>query len=195
MAKKSTIRAYKYKSLEIIDHCIDIIENDRLYCAPFTTLNDPNEGQYYYLEDEERAEAITQRVDNIMGEKGKFRICSLSKSKCNQSMLSSYADEHRGCIIEVELRYSSNVFDVQYVSKLPEVDVLQGKQKEIARSILRKKLSDFKHENEIRVLAEQEFFSLHSKVVSVAFGSRATEENISQISDICDRRSIAYHTL
>ena len=37
---------FKFKSLGTLDHVLDILLNDRLYCAPYSNLNDPFEGQF-----------------------------------------------------------------------------------------------------------------------------------------------------
>ena len=156
--KQSPIRVYKYKSLEQIDHCLDIINERRLYCAQWKDLNDPMEGQFIVLKKKDYEEATEQRVQQILSEKPKFRICALSLNPSNQAMLSHYADNHKGVIFEIELTPSSNIFHVKYVKEYPEFDVLKGKIKDIAIKIFTFKHQDWEYEKEIRIITQKEYF-------------------------------------
>ena len=192
---KSRIIAFKYKGLSNLEHCIDIVQNNRLYCAPFTELNDPMEGKYRIAEDEEYEETIEQRVEGILGEKAKFRICALSKISGHQAMLAHYAEKHTGVIFEIELFESSNVYDVEYVKELPVVDVLKGKQKDIARNIFRYKLKDWEYEKEVRVISEDSFFGIPSNVKSITFATNADPDQAEPLVEACNKKRISIQYL
>ena len=88
---------YKYKSLDHFEFFMDLLIKKRLYGATFSELNDPMEGFFI-------SENFSETEWEAMREaKKKVRICSLSKTYDNALMWAHYADEHKGCCIEVEI--------------------------------------------------------------------------------------------
>ncbi|MEO1656142.1 MAG: hypothetical protein AAFR65_00345 [Pseudomonadota bacterium] len=186
---------YKYKSIENIQHCVDIVKNNKLYCSPVSNLNDPKEGNFNHLIDPERDEAIRERTEAIIGEQSQFRVCALSKLASNMAMLAHYAGNHSGVIFEVKLNDSPNIFDVKYVKSTPTIDVLRGKKRDIARLLLTYKMEDWSHEQEVRIISENNFFGLPRNVESVTFGSMADENKVKPIIAACKKKNIPYRYL
>ncbi len=97
------MKLYKYKSLVNLWHMLDVIVNQRLYCAHWKELNDPLEGRYeiYLGEKSDRLESImASRIENA---KDTYRVASLSADPTNFLMWSHYADGHKGVAIEIEI--------------------------------------------------------------------------------------------
>ncbi|MGD9874527.1 MAG: hypothetical protein AB7T27_09695 [Kiritimatiellia bacterium] len=56
------MKAYKFKSAAQIPHALDIILNNRLYCADWSSLNDPMEGVFSYSYKETKEEDVRERI-------------------------------------------------------------------------------------------------------------------------------------
>ena len=86
---------YKYRSLDNFKNFIDIILRNRLYAAKYKDLNDPMEGQYYYMAGE-----LDRNIhDRLVDEKRELRLCSLSRVSNNELMWSHYTNGQRGVAI------------------------------------------------------------------------------------------------
>lgn len=142
--KEEKITLYKYKSLKQFEYFLDIITQNKLYGATFKELNDPMEG---YFQSNNFAQNDWNKIKDA---KNKVRICSLSKNHDKALMWTHYADEHRGCCIELEVTGRSwNKIDVQYVSKPVILD--SGIDKDKAIELIVRQKSDFwKYEDEVR---------------------------------------------
>src|SRR5262249_6438004 len=90
---------YKYRSLENWHFLLDIFLNKRLYAARFKSLNDPMEGQYYYVNG--RARGLVRSA--IAARREQWNICSLTPHARSSLMWAYYANGHRGIAIGVEL--------------------------------------------------------------------------------------------
>ena len=130
MSKNLTL--YKYRSLENLEHVLDIILNERLYCSPYDKLNDPFEGLFMSEIHGNFSQNVfsggifkTDECKNI-GETllgfSKSKICSLSSSINDVRLWSLYSDGLKGIVIEVEFdskELEINLFQVEYSEKLP----------------------------------------------------------------------------
>ncbi|CAM4487953.1 DUF2971 domain-containing protein [Alteromonas australica] len=138
---------YKYRSLANFKNFVDIILNNRIYAAPYYDLNDPMEGLYTYDEG-----AINEEmVEKIKGEKGKLRICSLSRRADSTLMWSHYADSHRGVVLGIEVNKKYEVRPVTYegLSYVKHATRFGGH--ETAKNVLTCKLEPWAYEEEERV--------------------------------------------
>lgn len=109
---------YKYRSLKDWSRIVDILINHRLYATSFNKLNDPMEGAYRYNSniDIELRKRIREEMKNTP-------ICSLSKESNIGLMWTHYADEGRGCCIEVEVTAISwNRVPIIYDTEKPLLD-------------------------------------------------------------------------
>lgn len=125
---------------------MDLLLKKRLHGATFGELNDPMEG--YFVSDN-----FTEEEWNTMREaKKRVRICSLSTNYDNALMWAHYADEHKGCCIELEVAAPSwKRLDVQYKTVMPllssGVDM-----DEAIRIIFGVKSSFWSYEDEVRFI-------------------------------------------
>lgn len=97
------MRLFKYMSLNYLWHVLDILVSNRVYCAHWSTLNDPLEGHYelYFRgNDESRGDELEAAlVDN----RNRHRIASFSADSSNFLLWSHYADGHKGIALELEI--------------------------------------------------------------------------------------------
>ena len=117
---------YKYRSIQDFKRFMDILVHNRLYATEFTNLNDPMEGVFTYS-----SNVNSFIIGNLKSKKYKTKICSLSKIYNNGLMWSFYADEHKGCCLEVEpigkswikleMDYSSNIYNLTENSSIENI--------------------------------------------------------------------------
>jgi len=160
---------YKYRSIENWHFLLDIFVNKRLHAAPFASLNDPMEGQSYYVNGKARGDVRSA----IASRREQWNICSLTPHVNSSLMWAYYASGHRGIAIGVELErpkkddirrpveYDSHVF-VRPEEARHSLD-------EVATTILFRKQSLWGHEDEFRVLTRRQHVAV--KIVEVHFGS------------------------
>lgn len=170
--------AYKYRSLRDLKRFLDIIVNKRLYGTTYLNLNDPLEGQFNF--DLSRMEHSD--VQRLFDERATAIICSLSKS-CNQKgmpnkgiMWSMYADEHRGCCIEVEADDENwKEVNVHYTTLGQLVTDPHTK----AIDILSVKSKQWAYEEEVRYInTTNDSHFLNVKIKAVYFGIRVSNEDV-----------------
>ncbi|MBQ9671722.1 MAG: DUF2971 domain-containing protein [Prevotella sp.] len=137
---------YKYKSLSRFDYFLDLLIKKRLHGATFTELNDPMEG---YFVSENFTETEWEQMKQT---KKQVRICSLSRNYNNALMWAHYADEHKGCCIELEVPDSTWIhLDVQYKPLMPKL--ISGIDREEAvRTIFGCKSDFWSYEDEVRFI-------------------------------------------
>lgn len=92
---------YKYRSLENLERFLDIVIDNKLYGALYKEMNDPMEGYFQYSPDVDKSV-----LTGIWEGKNKRYICSLSKKSNIGLMWTHYANENKGCCIEVEVTLS-----------------------------------------------------------------------------------------
>lgn len=147
---------YKYRSLKNFARFVDIILNNRLHGSTYTQLDDAMEGRF------KRPVGIDKELlDKIYSEKGSYYICSLSKTATSSPMWALYADEHKGCCIELEV--TSKLWekeDVKYSERMPTVfdDV---------KVIITTKSKEWQHQQEVRYLKKIIPGSNKSKTLSI----------------------------
>lgn len=134
---------YKYRSLSKIERILEIIIDRKLYGALYTEMNDPMEGYFQYSPDVDR-----NLVRNIMDSKNKRYICSLSRKSNIGLMWTHYADENKGCCIEVEVTSKWERLEVVYSNKIPTLNASTT-----LEDILKVKAQVWHYEEEIRYLS------------------------------------------
>lgn len=101
---------YKFKSAHDALYALDIAIHERLYCAPYSDLNDPLEGQFRtLLADRSKglgslfAHGFNQQYSRVVYSglhdiqlSGPSRVCSLSAEWRDARMWALYADSFRG---------------------------------------------------------------------------------------------------
>lgn len=136
---------YKYRSLSKIERILEIIIDRKLYGALYTEMNDPMEGYFQYSPDVDR-----NLVRNIMDSKNKRYICSLSRKPNIGLMWTHYADENKGCCIEVEVTSKWERLEVVYSNKIPTLNASTT-----LEDILKVKTQVWHYEEEIRYLSRE----------------------------------------
>ena len=138
---------YKYKKLKHFEYFMDMLITRRLYGATFRELNDPMEG-YFISENFDNSEWETMK-----NTRKRVRICSLSKNYNNALMWAHYADEHKGCCIELEVPDDTKWIrlDMQYQSSMPKLS--SGiDSKEAIKQIFGIKSNFWSYEKEVRFI-------------------------------------------
>lgn len=142
---------YKFRSLSNLRYFLDIILNNRLLASTFQNLNDPMEG--IYKSDKSLRGVVT---DNILKEKGNYRICSLTDNYSNPLMWSFYAEEGRGCCIKLKVKEGIEPVKVSYDSCV-EASAFGD-----VKGILQHKLRQWEFENEWRVLTNEQYVPIET---------------------------------
>ena len=190
------MKAYKFKGAEQVPHAFDIIFNSRLYCADWSSLNDPMEGmfEYTYKSDVKQEEDIKNVVAQIVREKKHLRVCSLSETFDCHLLWSHYASGFSGLAIEVELPDNSPaIHKVDYRGVFAGVN-LNGRvnAQRAAEEILGSKYSEWAYEREIRVLHRDSYFPLAAPVKHVIAGHRMEHALFDALNFICHKKGIRF---
>lgn len=135
---------YKYRSLCNLERFLDIIIDRKLYGAFYKEMNDPMEGYFQYDPFVDK-----DLFHSILDGKNKRLICSLSSKSDIGLMWTHYADENKGCCLEVEVTSKTwERVEVSYASQIPELNV-----QTTIRGILGVKAKMWEYEKEIRYLS------------------------------------------
>lgn len=135
---------YKYRSLDDLERFLSIIIDKKLYGALYSEMNDPMEGYFTYSEN-------GHFMRRLVEGKNSTYICSLSRSGNIGLMWTHYANENRGCCIEVEVTSETwDEVEVRYSRRMPEV-----KHSGCVKDILGVKSEAWRYEQEIRFLSPE----------------------------------------
>lgn len=168
------MRAFKFRSAAQIEFALDIIVNARLRCSPWKNLNDPMEGMYAYSVQPGRENWAQQMVKGIRTEKQRYKVCSLASDFQSHLLWSHYAGGFDGVAIEVDLPDDDpRIRPVEYrgVFAFCDMDRVQD-EREAAELILFSKYQEWRYEQEIRILSEDDWYQLERPPVRVIAGHR-----------------------
>jgi len=145
--KKDIEILYKYRSLSNLKRLIEIVLDSKLYASRYKELNDPMEGYYSYSRE------IVPYKKEINRLKKESLICSLSKSNYIGMMWIMYADEGKGCCLEVEVggNTSWERVEIGYKAEIPKITDSTDINIE---SIFKYKSSVWDYEQEVRYIKE-----------------------------------------
>jgi hypothetical protein len=177
---------YKYRSLQNLNHVLDILHHSRLYCARYLDLNDPFEGLFstaIRIPPHERVKfpffllpetyTLTKSVDDLyLSSKDRVRICSLSSSLSDVRLWSHYADGYRGIGLEIDFSgIEDSIYEVKYSEQLPSYGytVLTAPS---PIEVLTRKTIHWKWESEFRIICEEEYFDISNRLRSIYVGAR-----------------------
>lgn len=185
--------AYKFRSPSQLPYALDIILNDRLRCADWRRLNDPMEGMFVYSYRSTDERDYSEQVDDIVRNKRRLLVCSLSQTFDSHLLWAHYAAGFEGLAIEVELpNHSPKVKLVKYRGVFAQVsigDTLDTSQ--AAEEILSSKYREWKYEQEVRILQSDEWYQLQSSVKRVIAGHRMNPALFEALRIICESKGIA----
>jgi len=180
------------RSLRNFEFVVDLILKERLYCAHYSTLNDPFEGIYLsvtHLPPTLLRRKGTQRVSrenpSRLYEQEKYcRVCSLSDSFEDLRMWSQYADGHKGIAIEIAFRgYEEDVTPVRYLDELKKYsNTVLGTP--FPEEVLSQKTIHWMHEREFRILQADEYYSVKGRIKAIYLGERVSEKHKDLLEEI-----------
>ncbi len=179
---------FKFRSTNRFDHLMDILLNERLYCAEYPELNDPFEGQFrevipnapWLSKVHLPVQTRPASIEDLPFPTEEVRVCSLSSDSADVRLWSLYADGHKGVAIEIDFTgIEDQATMVRYTNPLPKfgTSLLGGAS---AREVLSHKSEHWKFESEYRVISEKKYFDIHGRIKRVIFGTRTPKE----ISDL-----------
>jgi hypothetical protein len=175
---------YKYRSLQNLDHVLDILHNSRLHCARYLDLNDPFEGLFsaiLHIPPQKRLQypffllpdtfTSTKSIDDLfLSSKDKVKICSLSSSLSDVRLWSHYADGMRG--IAHKVTYSEKLPSYSYTLLTAPSPI----------EILTHKTMHWSYESEYRIIHEDEYFDIKNRLKAIYVGFRIKETHLSLLN-------------
>lgn len=189
---------YKYRSLSRLERLLDIAINERLYCPKYDDLNDPFEGTFLSAFPEAftrpgsmfkvRQTKIHHRVDSLAWDTKKIRVASLSADATDVRMWSLYAEDCKGCAIEIDFsEHMADVREVQYQESLPEFTLgLLGMPS--FEEALSKKTTHWSYEREYRHVTDQPFYFIKDRIRRILVGPRADAEQVALLRNVIGAR-------
>lgn len=160
---------YKYRDITNFRFFVDILLNKRLFGALYDDLNDPFEGILY-----SDLKVSRERKQVLREERGKCRICSLSKVHDDNLMWAHYANGHRGCCIELSVKPSKywQKLDVDY-SERP----LAITENTTVEELLSHKLSPWRYEEEVRYVSQNGSKYLNIQITRIYLGYQMNQDD------------------
>jgi hypothetical protein len=195
------MQAFKFRSLVNLDRVLSMIRSGDLWCAPWSELNDPMEGFYFYHAGDNVSEE--QRiVANIKSAKLGRYVCSLSARWDIAGLWAYYADDFRGVTLEYDLTNLSSSPNlksgkVRYRPVSEAFDIMRDQDpQDLADDILMTKVDDWQHEDEIRILSRRSGrLRIPQGIRSVTLGNRMDVDVQEVIANYCRLRNIMVNVL
>ena len=177
LERKDKMKLYRYISLERLWHVLDIVVNNRLYCAHWSQLNDPLEGRYEISSRELSMSVGETMAERIEKAKDTYRIASLSADPTSFLMWSHYANGHKGAVIEVDIPDEEpELYRVIY-TEFQSVFTEKTQTEKDMRHIFNGKTEEWKYEQEYRLITEEPYFVLENPVERILLGSAVSNEH------------------
>jgi len=156
---------YKYRTLDDLWLSLDIILNNRVWCAKWGSLNDPLEGRFH-------SDFGNDFDENVNSKRDEWRICSLSSALDNFLVWSHYASGHQGIAIELDIP-EDNV-DLSKVHYRPFSPVLTERSEGIRdlKKLFEIKTEEWSYEREYRIIIKSEFYKLPNPIKKVYLGHK-----------------------
>lgn len=177
---------YKYRGVANFEYLLDIIINNRLYAGSYQYLNDISEA--HYLHDYNFPE---DTIKEILDEKRKYGICSLSRRGNNSALWAHYADSHQGAVIALEIKRNSNRQEIIAV-KYNGLANMNGSIADINSTlieILKKKKQDWSYEEEVRILTYNNKY-IDIKIKEIILGNKMSDFHKELIKKIVEELNL-----
>ena len=187
------MRAYKFRSAKSLKFALDIIQEKRLFCADWRSLNDPMEGIFAYSTHGKDTKA--ERLVKGIGEaKSRYKVCSLAADFQSHLMWAHYADGFSGLAIEVDLPDDDpRVRSVEYRGVFAFLNMDQVvDEDDAARRILFSKYQEWSYEKEIRIITPDEYYFLSQPVRRIIVGPRMDKTTFKKLYLVCGRENIEF---
>jgi hypothetical protein len=181
------MKTYKFRSVENLEFVIDILLNNRLYCSDVQSLNDIREADVRIGKDQGRVKEVIDFGNQVSTLLKGTRVCSLCKTFQNHLLWSYYAGGSTGLAIEIDLPPDDAV-EVQYNDEFPFLSdhVDSGDAQAMVEKIISHKYTDWRHEQEIRIITKDPYYVLPTPVSRVIVGARMKPTTIDALALICD---------
>jgi hypothetical protein len=183
--------AYKFRSSSQIPFALDVIFNRRLYCVDWHALNDAAEGTPAMSAPRGKQAEYLKYADEVMQHMDRIRVCSLSQTFDCHQLWAHYASSWDGLAIEIELPDESNqIRKVDYSGFYCVIDPNRADSAEDAKRVLSTKDQGWLYEQEIRILAESEWFHLQKPIRRVIAGHRMNRAMLEGLRVICKAKGV-----
>jgi hypothetical protein len=186
------MKAYKFRSPAQIEFALDVMFNNRLYCADWSQLNDPMEGMFVYSYQSTDETDYSKQLDETKRHKRQIKICSLSKTYDCHLLWAHYAAGFSGLAIEVDLPDNSpKIKHVRYGGVFVHVSIASERlPATTAEKILSSKYAEWSYEQEVRILNDNEWYKLARPVRRIIVGHRMNPSLFEGLRIICERKGI-----
>ena len=195
---------YKYKSIRDLidlDRILDIINNKRIYMPSFDELNDPFESYLVNFKLSYSGSSIIEEIGerpSIVDEIFKsYGILSLTDNCRNQTMWASYSNMYKGiCLGFVNLPKVKPIKYIKQTKKIPELDLENETKikKEDIEKILMSKYTNWKYEQEYRMLSKEKFYNIDKHLKMIIIGHRIDEHIKEMLYRECINNNIEVYT-
>lgn len=194
---------YKYKSIRDLidlDRILDIINNKRIYMPSYDELNDPFESYLVNFNLSYAGSSITEAAGerpSIINEIFKpYGILSLTDNCRNQAMWASYSNMYKGICLGFE--NLPKVKPIKYIKQtqtVPKLDLeeIKIKGKDIEK-ILMSKYSNWKYEQEYRLLSKDKFYNIENNLKLIIIGHRIDFNIKNMLYNECIKNNIEVYT-
>ncbi|WP_223557866.1 DUF2971 domain-containing protein [Chryseobacterium lathyri] len=198
------MKAYKYRSIEenLFKRDFKTLVNNTFYSPNYTTLNDPfdiyfseqisplikNLNKMFPSNDSSNFE---KQLKTVLNYKEKVGIYCLSKDFLNEQLWAYYASSYSGYCIEYDLdklvdKSQNSDFEykleINYEDVIPIIDIGDIKnQNSLIRKMYAVKKSNWKHEDEIRLIFnDYGFKKFHPSAITGIYFGHKTEEIVKE---------------
>jgi len=185
---------YKFRSADQLPYALDIIFNQRLYCASKAQLNDPQEGWFDYMPWESR-EREQHGVQSVVSEQSKLRICSLTATCKYIPLWAYYASGFSGLALELDIPEEAPEMSAMRYTNDRSIGLLHiDDPRRAARESLCMKRAEWSHEEELRIIVEGRddqagaYFQLANPVRQVIVGCRIQPAVVQTLLSISKER-------
>jgi len=208
---------YKYRTLENLEHVLDIILNQRLHCSTYPELNDPFEGLFITTttltpSDFQKRKILlpifvkwpikfkhTKELKDLIGAIDMVKICSLSSNLNDVRLWSYYADGHKGIVFEIDCSGLEKIYEVKYSEELPRgVISLLGQTS--PHEVLSHKTKHWDFESEYRIIYEDQYleegkyFGIKGRIKAIYLGTRTSAHHRKLLNKIVPTEIPIYTT-
>jgi len=186
------LKVYKFRGSEQIDFVFDILFNKQLFCAEWSSLNDPMEGVFAFNSAGHDDGYVDRVLGKIQDAKRPLRVCSLSKTFNNHLLWAHYANGFTGVAIEFDIDPTEfEIVDIEYRGVFAYVDIEGNPNSNmVAREVLSSKYDAWSYEQEIRILSNNAFYTLKNPITRLIVGHRMREPLKKALAIICERLEI-----
>ena len=177
-----------YKYIPINPHQVLSLIIQELYFTAYHELNDPLEYFFIHHEHENNLFGASLRQQHIVA-----RVCALTYQPESKLMYSHYADSHRGLCVE----YGLNFEDLSDENRMSYGNVSYSEKDQIynLNDLYLLKNSDWRYEEEYRLVRFDNEAFFPCEIKSITFGYRCPDEHRKIICKISRRLNISYWEL